>query len=988
MNNSVQLANQTQRKSNQNVQVYVRIRPLNGREIIEVVSPKEIVVHFPKESKLTKTFTFDRTFGPESKQLEVYLSTVAPLIDEVLAGYNCTVFAYGQTGTGKTHTMVGEKSAELKSAWNDDSDIGIIPRALCHLFDILRTLKLEFSMRVSYLELYNEELCDLLSSDDSIKIRIFDDSTKKGSIIIQGLEEISVHSKDDVYKLLEKGKERRKTATTLTNAHSSRSHTIFSILVHIKENGLDGEEMLKIGKLNLVDLAGSENAIKTGNEKGTRAREMVNINRSLLTLGRVINALAERGPHIPYRESKLTRLLQESLGGRTKTSIIATISPGLQDMEETLGTLEYAYRAKNIQNKPEANQKLTKQTILKEYADEIDKLNRDLTAVRTKNGIYLAEEIYNEMIFKMDSQDREINENVLLMKALTEELQYKENIFNEVSWTLLEKTEELKKTEQHLNETECDLLQTESILQKIQRRYVEKRVIVESHMKTEEVLTAQASKLLEVVDVAIQDTQALHDTIDRRKEIDSKIQSVCERFSERMNNNFELMNEELNDLKMQHRNLTQTLGDELPTAVSLQTQHIEKVELNVKDFSELCEQSLTNAYNIIDDSTGSFDDLKKNFSQIEQCNQQQKLTIDHMRSDITQILNEGQIKLETHTEQLQNKVEIIKQCTEENRRQFLKINEIMEKERALECEEQEVLEKFHKDMKDIQERRFAEMLDIQKRRCAECDAMSTSVDTISTTNQKFSSELDKKSNLDFEYLKQRQVDFLDQRKIAENHSAEVERHAERNMSMCAALLGQLDNMHEKREQRLQVFMDTHDSYTPRMQHLINAYENQMKCLSLESSKQAKISTDHLKQLTVENEQHLKKHITAAGNLNLTVENALKDYAKTCQKTIKACVNDMNVFKEDELKTYTPSGSTPSRKEFTYPRELAATSPDKRIVERLHQEIDCSDIDTTMPIEEEIFLEDDHIEDSMQLLSDTQTVVRNSTLVDAEVLPTK
>jgi kinesin family member 11 len=149
-------------------------------------------------------------------------------------------------------------------------------------------MEVEFSMRISYLELYNEELCDLLSTDDIGKIRIFDDSSKKGSVIVQGLEEIPVHSKNDVYKLLAKGQERRKMAATLMNATSSRSHTVFSILVHIKESGLDGEEMLKTGKLNLVDLAGSENISKAGNEKGIRTRETVNINQSLLTLGRVI----------------------------------------------------------------------------------------------------------------------------------------------------------------------------------------------------------------------------------------------------------------------------------------------------------------------------------------------------------------------------------------------------------------------------------------------------------------------------------------------------------------------------------------------------------------------------------------------------------------------------------------------------------------------------------------------------------------------------
>lgn len=331
--------------------------------------------------------------------------------------------------------------------------MGIIPRALSHLFEELRSTELEFSMRISYLELYNEELCDLLSSSESTQIRIFEDPNKKGSIIVQGLEEIPVHNTADVYKLLAKGQEKRKMAATLMNAHSSRSHTVFSILVHIKENGIDGEELMKIGKLNLVDLAGSENISKAGNEKGIRARETVNINQSLLTLGRVITALVERTPHVPYRESKLTRLLQESLGGRTKTSIIATISPGHKDLEETMSTLEYANRAKNIQNKPEINQKLTKKTVLKEYTEEIDKLKRDLMAARDKNGVYLAEETYNQMNYQIESQNREITEAINKLKAHKEELAKKQQMMNEISVDLDRKTQELKNTEDNLIET-------------------------------------------------------------------------------------------------------------------------------------------------------------------------------------------------------------------------------------------------------------------------------------------------------------------------------------------------------------------------------------------------------------------------------------------------------------------------------------------------------------------------------------------------------
>lgn len=451
--------------------------------MVEVPSNKEVVVRPSLDNKLTKKFTFDRTFGPLSKQTDVYHAVVSPLIEEVLAGYNCTVFAYGQTGTGKTHTMIGEETPLIGLSWDDvsvivkvieiiflsfiliikETTVGIIPRAVSQLFDELRMMEVEFSMRISYLELYNEELSDLLSSSDTTLIRIFDDVNKKGSIIVNGLEEIPVHSTNDVYKLLAKGQEKRKTAATLMNTHSSRSHTIFSILVHIRENNELGEELLKIGKLNLVDLAGSENITKAGNERGIRTRETVNINQSLLTLGRVITALVERTPHVPYRESKLTRLLQESLGGRTKTSIIATISPGHKDLEETLSTLDYAHRAKNIQNKPELNSRITKKTVLKDYTEEIDRLKRDLMATRDKNGIYLAEETYNTMQNQLDTQNRELNEKVAMMRALKDEMASKQRLFVEVSTNLVEKTEELHKTTNNLVATQHKLGETKTV---------------------------------------------------------------------------------------------------------------------------------------------------------------------------------------------------------------------------------------------------------------------------------------------------------------------------------------------------------------------------------------------------------------------------------------------------------------------------------------------------------------------------------------------
>ncbi|KAI9326722.1 kinesin motor domain-containing protein, partial [Obelidium mucronatum] len=334
------------------------------------------------------TYSFDKVFGPDADQEMVYDEVVAPILEEVLMGYNCTIFAYGQTGTGKTYTMEGDlDTCQGKHA-------GIIPRTLYRLFDKLEKEDSEYSVRVSFLEIYNEELRDLLSNDEpgAPKLKIFEDMNRRGSNEVQGMEKILVNSAQDVISILQKGSHKRQTAATKMNEASSRSHCIFTITVHIKETTADGEDLLKVGKLNLVDLAGSENVGRSGAEKG-RAKEAGMINQSLLTLGRVINALVEKGLHIPYRESKLTRLLQDSLGGKTKTCIVAAVSPAKINIEESLSTLDYAHRAKNIRNKPEVNQRMTKKALIREYETQIERLKLDLQATRDKNGVYLAAEV-------------------------------------------------------------------------------------------------------------------------------------------------------------------------------------------------------------------------------------------------------------------------------------------------------------------------------------------------------------------------------------------------------------------------------------------------------------------------------------------------------------------------------------------------------------------------------------------------------------------
>lgn len=427
---------------NQNIQVAVRCRPRNSQEIksgsADVVDinnqTKEITVRQDMnymDKGNNKTFSFDKVFGPKSKQIDIYQSMVCPVIDEVLQGYNCTIFAYGQTGTGKTFTMEGDRLDSEEFSWQDDPLAGIIPRAMHQLFELLNIMEecAEFSVRVSFLEIYNEELFDLLGTSlDSQKLRLFEDTTKKGSVVIQGLEEVIVHSRNEVYHILERGAARRQTAATLLNAQSSRSHSLFMVTIHMKENNINGEEFLKTGKLNLVDLAGSENIGRSGAVE-KRAREAGTINQSLLTLGRVITALVENAPHVPYRESKLTRLLKDSLGGRTKTSIIATISPAACNLEETLSTLDYAQRAKNITNKPEINQKLTKKALIKEYTEEIEKLKKDLFAAREKNGIFIAEDNYILMQNQLSSQKSSLREYVEKIQFMEEEMKKTEQLF-------------------------------------------------------------------------------------------------------------------------------------------------------------------------------------------------------------------------------------------------------------------------------------------------------------------------------------------------------------------------------------------------------------------------------------------------------------------------------------------------------------------------------------------------------------------------------
>ncbi|KAK7355667.1 hypothetical protein VNO80_14927 [Phaseolus coccineus] len=536
-----------------NVQVLLRCRPFSEDELRSNVprvvtcneNKREVTVMQTLANKqVDRVFTFDKVFGPKAQQRSIYEQAIAPIVNEVLDGFNCTVFAYGQTGTGKTYTMEGgmrNKGGDLPA------EAGVIPRAVRHIFDILEAQNADYNMKVTFLELYNEEITDLLSPDENSRpteekqkkpITLMEDG--KGCVFVRGLEEESVYSVNEIYTLLERGASKRRTAETLLNKRSSRSHSVFTITVYVKETVIGDEELIKCGKLNLVDLAGSENIMRSGAREG-RAREAGEINKSLLTLGRVINALVEHSAHVPYRDSKLTRILRDSLGGKTKTCIIATISPSAYCMDETLSTLDYASRAKSIKNKPEANQKVSKAVLLKDLYIEIERMKEDIRAAREKNGVYIS----HERFAKEETEKKERNERI---EQLENDLSLSEKQVESFRELYLTEQEQKLDLESELKDCKGNLEKTRSTLHDLQENYKqvvstlkEKEYTISKLMKSETALIDRAKEMCADLKNASDDINSLYSNLDHKEKLETENQKIILNFGS-------LLNESLKDL--------------------------------------------------------------------------------------------------------------------------------------------------------------------------------------------------------------------------------------------------------------------------------------------------------------------------------------------------------------------------------------------------------------------------------------------------------
>ncbi|KAG9434603.1 osmotic avoidance abnormal protein 3 isoform X1 [Apis mellifera carnica] len=355
----------------ESVKVAVRCRPMNARELQQ--GCRNVVTIDPPSKCCTlecpatgtgngKVYQFDAAFNPEATTESVYDNVGSVIVEAVLDGYNGTVFAYGQTGCGKSHTMRG-----------------FIERTLDHIFEATSTASAEmrYLALLSYLEIYNERLRDLLQDGMSNMLTLKEDPNR-GTYVAGGLKEVTVKDAAECARLVEQGDRRRAAAATKMNAASSRSHAVLTLSLEtlaINEEDSKAENTVKRGRLHLVDLAGSERQARTG-ATGDRLKEAASINLSLSALGNVISALAAgHGRHVPYRDSKLTRLLRDSLGGNARTLMIACISPSDVDAEETLSTLRYAARARCIKNKPVINED-PKDALLRQYQLELQRLRK------------------------------------------------------------------------------------------------------------------------------------------------------------------------------------------------------------------------------------------------------------------------------------------------------------------------------------------------------------------------------------------------------------------------------------------------------------------------------------------------------------------------------------------------------------------------------------------------------------------------------------
>ncbi|KAL1006757.1 hypothetical protein UPYG_G00076470 [Umbra pygmaea] len=528
------------------IKVMCRFRPLNSSE---VTRGDKYIPKFTGEDQVSvsgKPFTFDRVFGSNTTQEQMYKASAQMIVKDVLEGYNGTIFAFGQTSSGKTHTMEG--------ILHDSENMGIIPRIVQDIFNYIYSMdeNLEFHIKVSYFEIYLDRIKDLL---DVTKNNLSVHEDKNRVPYVKGCTERFVCSPEEVMDTIDEGKANRHVAVTNMNEHSSRSHSIFQI--NVKQENTATEQKLS-GKLYLVDLAGSEKVGKTGAE-GAVLEEAKNINKSLSALGNVISALAEGSTYVPYRDSKMTRILQDSLGGNCRTTMVICCSPSSYNEAETKSTLMFGQRAKTIKNTVCLNVELTAEQWKKKYEREKSK-NASMRSTITW--------LENELNRWRNGESVPVDEQFDKEKA-NAEFQALDNVVNNekmapspsipgVKLTDAEKEKceaELSKLYKQLDDKDDEINQQSQLAEKLKQQMLDQEELLASSRRDHDNLQVELNRLQSENEASKEEVKEVLQALEELAvNYDQKSQEVEDKTKE-----FEALSEELN----QKSNILVSIDSEL-----------------------------------------------------------------------------------------------------------------------------------------------------------------------------------------------------------------------------------------------------------------------------------------------------------------------------------------------------------------------------------------------------------------------------------------
>uniref|UniRef100_A0A8C1FXE7 Kinesin-like protein n=1 Tax=Cyprinus carpio carpio TaxID=630221 RepID=A0A8C1FXE7_CYPCA len=515
------------------IKVMCRFRPLNGSEVMR---GDKYIPKFQGDDNVVvggKPYVFDRVFQSNTTQEQVYNACAQKIVKDVLEGYNGTIFAYGQTSSGKTHTMEGNL--------HDPDGMGIIPRIVQDIFNYIYSMdeNLEFHIKVSYFEIYLDKIRDLL---DVSKTNLSVHEDKNRVPYVKGCTERFVCSPEEVMDTIDEGKSNRHVAVTNMNEHSSRSHSIF--LINVKQENTQTEQKLS-GKLFLVDLAGSEKVSKTGAE-GAVLDEAKNINKSLSALGNVISALAEGTTYVPYRDSKMTRILQDSLGGNCRTTIVICCSPSSFNEAETKTTLMFGQRAKTIKNTVCVNVELTAEQWKKKYEKEKEK-NKTL-----KNTITWLENELNrwrngESVPTEEQYDKEkANADVLALDNVMNNDKFTSSpSMPGLKFTDAERDKceaELAKLFKQLDDKDDEINQQSQLAEKLKQQMLDQEELLASTRRDHDNLQAELTRLQMENEASKEEVKEVLQALEELAvNYDQKSQEVEDKTKE-----FEALSEELN----------------------------------------------------------------------------------------------------------------------------------------------------------------------------------------------------------------------------------------------------------------------------------------------------------------------------------------------------------------------------------------------------------------------------------------------------------